>query len=288
MGRRLWPAPLPVLTSQVGAPLSSLWLNQHWSAQKVATLALAPKSCRLAFHATVSFMPTWGAIMKALLAAAATAALWAGSVSSLVQAAPIIDQQQLQVNATSGFQTGHFDLAQTFTVGISGRLDGISIVAANGGSLPIGLDLLETLAGLPTTVIANAVAVSPTPAWITFDFSADNIMVTVGQVLAFQPIATGSNGQVVGDEIGFNSAPDPYAGGSLFYRAGPCPPGFNCDPPTGGNWVALATILSGNNVDFTDMTFVTTVSPVPEPSTVGLIGLGLLGLGAMARRRRYS
>jgi hypothetical protein len=41
------------------------------------------------------------------------------------------------------------------------------------------------LAGLPTTVIANAVAVSPTPAWITFDFSADNIMVTAGQVLGF-------------------------------------------------------------------------------------------------------
>ena len=31
-----------------------------------------------------------------------------------------------------------------------------------------------------------------------------------------------------------------------------------------------------------------TSAGVPEPSTLGLIGLGLLGLGAMKRRRRYS
>ena len=29
-------------------------------------------------------------------------------------------------------------------------------------------------------------------------------------------------------------------------------------------------------------------TPAPEPGTLGLIGLGLVGLGAMKRRRRYS
>ena len=54
-------------------------------------------------------------------------------------------------------------------------------------------------------VIANSVVatVSGNPSWITFNFSLDNVIVTAGQVLAFQPIATGVHGQVVGEEIGF-------------------------------------------------------------------------------------
>ena len=59
-------------------------------------------------------------------------------------------------------------------------------------------------------VIANSVVatVSGNPSWITFNFSLDNVIVTAGQVLAFQPIATG---QVVGEEIGFvrDNAPRP-------------------------------------------------------------------------------
>jgi hypothetical protein len=230
--------------------------------------------------------------MKALLAAAAIAALWAGSVSSLVQAAPIIDQQQTQFNAFAGFLTGGTDVAQTFTVGLAGRLDSISIVAVNGGGGPIGLDLLETLAGVPTTtVIANVVIpiTSGNISWITFDFSIADVNVNPGQVLAFQPIVSGSNGEVVGAEItgpgpgSFPVGPDPYPGGAMFYRQFPCP-GQSCPPLTGGAWAPFTGMSPGNFND-ADMTFVTTVSPVPEPSTLGLIGIGLLGLGAMRRRQ---
>ena len=42
-------------------------------------------------------------------------------------ATPVIDQQQIKLNATSGFLTNLVDVAQTFTVGVSEQLIGITI-----------------------------------------------------------------------------------------------------------------------------------------------------------------
>ena len=49
----------------------------------------------------------------------------------------------------------------------------------------------------------------------------------------------------------------------------------------------------GNNstvrlIGMEDLTVTGNWEALPEPSTLGLIGLGLLGLGAMRRRRRYK
>jgi PEP-CTERM motif len=44
--------------------------------------------------------------------------------------------------------------------------------------------------------------------------------------------------------------------------------------------------LTGNN--YLGGEFAFAAAPVPEPSTLSLIGLGLIGLGAMKRRRRYG
>jgi hypothetical protein len=192
-------------------------------------------------------------------------ALLVGLGPDLAHASPIIDQQQTTFTYTTGFQLGQTDLAQTFTVGIPGRLASISIVAAND-KLPIGLYLLDTSAGIPTSVIASAVVptVSGDPSWITFDFSPDNIKVHPNEVLAFQPIVIGTNGQVVGIDLVSGADPDPYTRGELFYKQAPCAPGFNCPPPTGGNWDSFLGMTAAGQFTFADMTFVTTVSPVPE------------------------
>jgi hypothetical protein len=74
----------------------------------------------------------------------------------MARALPIIDQQQSALTAVTGFQTNLTDIAQTFTVGVSGKLDSISILTTNAGN-PLTLNLLQTSGGSPTfTMLASA------------------------------------------------------------------------------------------------------------------------------------
>jgi hypothetical protein len=189
--------------------------------------------------------------MRNVLKITVMVALLVGLGTDLAHPSPIIDQQQTVFGYTTGFQLGLTDLAQTFTVGINGQLDSISIIAANSG-LPISLDLLQTSGGLPTSVVIASSSVAGTagdpPAWATFDFRSSDVMVMVGDVLAIQPIVTGVNGQVVGIALAYGADPDPYTRGELFYNQAPCPTGFNCPPPTGGNWDPFIAMAPGRTL----------------------------------------
>ena len=222
-------------------------------------------------------------------------ALLLGFGPSAGHSSPLVDQQQTELNATGGFQTGEHDIAQTFTVGITGQLDSISIIAASGGP-PMALNLLLTSGGLPTSLILASATIAGTkagpPLWTTFDFSSSNVIVTFGEVLAFEPIETGSFGQAVGEEFtgtGDGSVPvgpDPYSGGAMFYRQFPCP-GMSCPPPTEGAWVPVPMLNPGGFKD-ADMTFMTVVSPTPLPAALPLFatGLGVIGLLSWRRKRK--
>jgi hypothetical protein len=223
--------------------------------------------------------------MRNVLKIIVMVAFLVGLGPDLAHASPIIDQQQPVLTAVTGFQTNLTDIAQTFTVGVSGKLDSISILTTNAGN-PLTLDLLQTSGGFPTfTVLASAVAgTTGTLAPVTFDFSSSDIIVSVGDVLAFQPIVFGI-GSEVGQALGFGADPDPYTRGEMFYNQAPCPPNDNCPPPTGGNWAPFIQMAPNTDLNFADMTFATTVDPVPAPASLLLFVSGLLGLGLMCWRK---
>jgi PEP-CTERM motif len=106
-------------------------------------------------------------------------------------------------------------------------------------------------------------------------------------MLAFQPIVSGSIGGVVGIALAFGADPDPYTRGELFYNRPHALPASGALRQREAIGTRSSQWPPGQDLNYADMTFVTTVSPVPEPSTLGLIGLGLLGLGAMRRRRQH-
>jgi hypothetical protein len=208
-------------------------------------------------------------------------------LSATAAHAATIDQVQSLINASTGFQTGQTDIAQTFTVGINGQLDSINILTSNAGD-PMALFLLQTSSGLPTTLIASAVAgTTGNVAPVTFDFLASHVMVTVGEVLAFEPIVIGV-GSEVGIETAFRLEPDPYTRGELFYRQNTCPQGYSCPPLTNGAWDPIIAQAPNTDFNFADMTFETTVDATPLPASWPLFASGLALMGWLAWRRKSA
>lgn len=196
-----------------------------------------------------------------------TLVLWlVGSVTSL-RAQTILDQINSAANLGLSFESWNLPLGQSFTPVVSGLLDSIGL--RTNGSLSAGTALLTLevrsgdglggtfLGGVTTQDIAGRFTPN------THDFSVDlrqaNIQLEAGSRYTFVISSVGGTSDfALRGSVGSDN--NLYTGGQL-YAAG--------YTNTGG-W---------------DLTFSTNVTPVPEPSTLVLLAVGL-GLVPLALRRR--
>jgi hypothetical protein len=182
---------------------------------------------------------------------AASAVLVLGVAASA--SAGTLDQQQTASNTDAGLFSAQ-SVAQTFTPGLTGRLDQVDLLLLKVGTPP-GPSVTAEIRGvsgvspgaapLATTSIPIS-SVGTTQAFLSFTF-ASPASVTAGTKYSIVVYSPGAGGNAVGSRYQ-NS--DVYSGGAMFFDATePIPPG--------SAWGPNAT---------SDMAFKTYVAP-PLPST---------------------
>ena len=154
---------------------------------------------------------------------------------------------------------------QTFTPTINGYLEGVSLYITKGGSgadttltiytLTSGASGLKDIVGT-ASLLKGGLPVSG--GWAYFDLVSP-VTQTAGTPLAFS-VSTPTSGATGYNNYWYSST-NPYSGGSLFSS------GFRVSPST-------------------DFAFTTHVSPIPEPSSLMVLGLGFVGF--LARRFRRA
>lgn len=179
----------------------------------------------------------------------------------------------------SGVSGDFGESAQTFTVGISGVLSRVNVLLANEKpNLQFGnlyFDIRPTVNGFPVEEDMAAFAFGsmsisllpprPLPLLFSFDVSSFGVHVTSGDVLAI--VLRSDSGTDVG---WYGVLGDAYPLGDLYGR-GP---------------VGSRDLTGGWSRSHADLGFQTFVEPVPEPTTIILLGTGLAGTVAAVRKRK--
>jgi hypothetical protein len=172
---------------------------------------------------------------------------------------------------------GTQNLAQTFTVGITGTLSEVDVSVERFAFQPptgtLILQIRATTGGVPAadpsfllqaSVPESALPLAPNYGFVSFDVSSAGLHVTQGEQLAIVLLAPNFANPV--SWIGVQGNPYP-AGGSFVEQE----PNFG--------WLPL--------VPTSDLGFRTFVATVPEPSTLIMAGLASpAGLAWVSRRRR--
>ena len=182
--------------------------------------------------------------------------------ASCATAASIIDVSQPSGPSFADYGDG---TGQTFTPTINGYLEGVSLYITKGGSgadttvtiytLTSGASGLKDVVGTASLLKAN---LPVSGGWTYFDLVSPVAQVP-GTTLAFT-VSTPTSGASGYNNYWYSST-NPYSGGSLFTS------GFRVSPST-------------------DFAFTTHVSPVPEPSSLLAIGIGMAGM--LTRRNRRA